>query len=78
MNIAQIRQCLCDCNLDDGQHVSPVVALCNVLKNLQPLDNYDEDQRSALKDAAQCVAEHDFHGMRAQAEALLSELGSEA
>lgn len=78
MNIVEIRQCLCDCNLDDGHQVSPVVALCTVLKSVQDLSIYNEEQRDALRHAAQCVADHGFHGMRAQAEALLSELGDEA
>lgn len=78
MNIAQIRQCLCDCDLDGGQHPSPVVALCNALSAAQDLNSYSEEQRSALRHAAQCVADHDFHGMRDKANALLDALGEEA
>lgn len=78
MNIAQIRQCLCDCDLDDGHQASPVVALCDVLKSAQDLSTYTDEQRDALRHAAECVATHDFHNMRTQAEALLSELGEDA
>jgi len=78
VNIVEIRQCLCDCNLDDGHQVSPVVALCTVLQAVQDLNNYNDEQKEALRHAAQCVADHGFHGMRTQAEALLLDLGDDA
>ena len=77
MNIAQIRALLCDCNLDDGHHISPVVALCNAVKAAQDLASYNTDQKQALAHAAQCVIQHGFHGLRTQAESLLHKLGEE-
>ena len=77
MNIVEIRQCLCDCDLDDGHQVSPVVALCDVLNSVDDVDSYDDDQRSALRHAAKCVAEHNFHGLRDDAFALLTALGDQ-